>query len=93
MKLSLLTVTLSLVPYHLEHKSRSRLALISNPMRNTVNIINVTEHSHPCGVLTFPYVVFLGFKEPKSQEVVINISFSIIHSYLFHTEASGNQCS
>lgn len=89
----MVTATLSLVPYHPEHKSRSRLALISNPMRSTVNIINVTEHSHPYGVLTFPYVVSLGLKEPKIQEVVINISFSIIHSHLLHTEASGNQCS
>ena len=89
----MLTVTLSLVPYDPAHKSRSRLALISNPTRNIVQVISFTEHSHPHRSLTFPYAVFLGLIEPKSQEVAISVAFSIIHSNLFHTEASGRQYS
>lgn len=93
MKLWMLTVTLALVPYHPGHKSKSRLALISNPSRNTVEVISFTEHSCPYGSLAFPYAVFLGLKEPKSQEVAINIVFLVIHSHFFHKEAPSSRCS
>lgn len=92
-KLWMLTVTLSLLPYHTGHKSRCKLALISIPTRNTVELISFTAHSCIYGPLAFPYTVFLGLKKTKSQEVATNIEFPIMHSDHIHTDASGSWCS
>lgn len=64
----MLTVTLALVPYHPGHKSKSRLALISNPSRNTVEVISFTEHSCPHGSLAFPYAVSWDLRNQRAKK-------------------------